>query len=216
MGLFDSIKRQITSDIKSAARSQTTRAVNGAVNSAVNSAVNTATKSGGSNKSVDIIFNTMPTSLADIKALKYADLKDPNGVAALVVVALNVYTQNRDEGIAMLNFLKGPNPLNPSEIQFINNRFMDGKNYVPRSFFNGATPDNDYTPSAPYTIKVMENPYSRDQLNEGYLVLHLQSGGADSVRQVKLRTKPSTGEWFLWEQFLLSDIRQPKSADPWA
>lgn len=216
MGLFDSIKRQITSDIKSAARSQTTRAVNGAVNSAVNSAVNTATKSGGSNKSVDIVFNTMPTSLADIKALKYADLKDPNGVAALVVVALNVYTQNRDEGIAMLNFLKGPNPLNPSEIQFINNRFMDGKNYVPRSFFNGATPDNDYTPSAPYTIKVMENPYSRDQLNEGYLVLHLQSGGADSVRQVKLRTKPSTGEWFLWEQFLLSDIRQPKSADPWA
>ena len=35
-------------------------------------------------------------------------------------------------------------------------------------------------------------------------------------RQIRLRTKPSTGEWFLWEQFILSDIRPPKSADPWA
>ena len=40
--------------------------------------------------------------------------------------------------------------------------------------------------------------------------------GADSARQIRLRTKPSTGQWFLWEQFLLSDIRVPVSADPWA
>ena len=46
--------------------------------------------------------------------------------------------------------------------------------------------------------------------------VQVESGGADSPRQIRLRTKPSTGEWFLWEQFILSDIRPPKSADPWA
>ena len=34
--------------------------------------------------------------------------------------------------------------------------------------------------------------------------------------QIKLRHKPSTDQWFLWEQFLFSDIRPPVGADPWA
>ena len=41
----------------------------------------------------------------------------------------------------------------------------------------------------------------------------VKSGGADSPRQVVLRSKPSTGQWFLWDQFLLSGIRKPKSQD---
>ena len=90
------------------------------------------------------------------------------------------------------------------------------KDYVPRSYFAGATPDNNYEPSEPYTIKFFENPYARDNIDEGYLTLQVESGGADSPRQIRLRTKPSTGEWFLWEQFILSDIRPPKAADPWA
>ena len=99
--------------------------------------------------------------------------------------------------------------------QFIADRFRD-KDYVPRSYFEGATPENNYEPAQPYTLKFFENPYSRDNFNEGYLTLHIKSGGADSARQVKLRTKPSTGQWFLWEQFLLADIRTPAAADPWA
>ena len=49
---------------------------------------------------------------------------------------------------------------------------------------------------------------------EGYATLYLRSGGADSPRQVKLRRKGE--QWFLWEQFLLSDIRTPAKDDPWA
>ena len=64
--------------------------------------------------------------------------------------------------------------------------------------------------------KFFENPYARDNIDEGYLTLQVESGGADSPRQIRLRTKPSTGQWFLWEQFLLSDVRVPVSADPWA
>ena len=35
-------------------------------------------------------------------------------------------------------------------------------------------------------------------------------------RPLKLRNKPSTGQWFLWEQQLLTGIRIPQVADPWA
>ncbi len=61
-----------------------------------------------------------------------------------------------------------------------------------------------------------ENPYARQNIDEGYLHLQVESGSADSPHQIGLCTKSSTGEWFLWEQFILSDIRPPKSADPWA
>ena len=46
--------------------------------------------------------------------------------------------------------------------------------------------------------------------------LYVVCSGADSPRPLKLRMKPSTGQWFLWEQQLLAGIRIPKAADPWA
>ena len=113
----------------------------------------------------------------------------------------------------MLNWLKGPKPLTPYEISFIDDRLRDGKTYVPFSYFNGATPDNNYTPDEPFTVTVESNPYSDD--NEGYMKLFIKSGGADSAREVILRLK-GDGQWLLWDQMLLPDIRVPKNADPWA
>ena len=77
----------------------------------------------------------------------------------------------------------------------------------------GAVPQNDYTPAEPYTINISENPYSYQE--QGYAKLFIQSGGADSPRPVQLR-KAKDGKWYLWEQFLLADIRVPESSDPWA
>ena len=66
----------------------------------------------------------------------------------------------------------------------------------------------------PYAVSVASNPYSFT--NENWAVMHVQSSGADSLRQIKLRKKPSTGQWFLNEIQCLSDIRIPVEADPWA
>ena len=63
-------------------------------------------------------------------------------------------------------------------------------------------------------LRAIDDHRMLDHMKRGVLVGF--SGGADSARQIKLRTKPSTGQWFLWEQFLLADIRKPVSADPWA
>lgn len=66
---------------------------------------------------------------------------------------------------------------------------------------------------APFTIVVESNHTSA--VEQGYMKLFIPCGGADSPRPIKLRMK-GDGRWFLWEQYLMTNIRQPKSADPWA
>ena len=162
-----------------------------------------------------VTFASLPKNLEEFQALPQARLKDPGEVAALVVAALSLYPENPDMTIQMLDFLRGPWPLNGIDKQFLRDRFR-GKEYLMRSYFLGATPDNNYTPAVPYQVVVSENPHSRDQLTDGYLTLYVNCSGADAPRPMKLRMKPSTGQWFLWEQQLLSGIRIPVSADPWA
>ena len=91
---------------------------------------------------------------------------------------------------------------------------LRGKEYKARSFLAGATPENSYQPTTPYTITVNENPYSFDE--ENWATLYVTSGGADTPRPIKLRKKPSTGQWFLNDIQCLSDIRVPVAEDPWA
>ncbi len=167
------------------------------------------------NKTYTVTLSGIPANLAELQAMPEGALKEPQHTAALTVAAFCMYPVDKESCFEMLNYLHGPRGLTPNDRQFIADRFRD-KDYVPRSYFAGATPENNYEPSMPYTITFFENPYSRDNIGEGYLTLHVESGGADSPRQIRLRTKPSTGEWFLWEQFILVDVRVPKAADPWA
>ena len=132
---------------------------------------------------------------------------------ALTIVALCRYEQNPEEAIEMLNFLKGPADVSTYEKQFIRER-LNGKGYKVLSFFAGATPENGYKPTIPYVISVSENPYSFDE--ENWATLYVTSGGADNPRPIKLRKKPSTGQWFLNDIQCLSDIRIPAEEDPWA
>ncbi len=158
-------------------------------------------------------FGSLPESLSELQALPEASLDSPFKAAALSVLALCAYGADKNIGIEMLNYLKGPQPLSPAEISFLDDRFRDGQWYVPFSYFKGATPENDYTPSTPFTLEIESNPNSG--LNEGYMTLWFESGGADSKRQITLRRK-GDGRWFLWEQFIMVGIRTPKSKDPWA
>ncbi len=158
-------------------------------------------------------FTALPETLSQMKALPEAALTDPFQTAALTVCALCAYAADKDVGTEMLNWLRGPRPLSPMEISFLNDRFRDGKTYVPFSYFKGATPENDYTPDVPFTLTVESNLYS--DANEGYKKLFVRSGGADHPREVILRRK-GDGTWWLWDQMLLVGIREPKSADPWA
>ena len=159
-----------------------------------------------------ITFYDLPETLEAFKVMAEAKQDTPFGTAALTVLAFCVYPKNKELSLRLLDFLRGPRPLSVMDKQFIADRFRD-KDYVPRSYFEGATPQNDYQPAEPYTIAVSENPYSYQ--NEGYATLYITSGGADSPRSVQLRLAKD-GKWYLWEQYILADIRKPECENPWA
>jgi len=175
------------------------------------------------NKRVTVTFQSLPQSVADLQALPQASLASPYGTAALAIAALCAYEQSAQAVADMLNVLRGPRPLTPYDLQFMRDR-LRGKGYKTFSFFEGATPQNNYTPARPYRVTVFDNPYSwvsedTSQSSAGpvqYARLLLQSFGADSPRFITMRLKPSTNQWFLWEHQLLADIRIPAAADDWA
>ncbi|MBR6514638.1 MAG: hypothetical protein IKT46_07385 [Clostridia bacterium] len=162
---------------------------------------------------MDFVFMSLPTNLTELKQLPEAVLNSPFKTAALTLAVLCNYGNNPDATYEMLDFLKGPENVSEYEKQFIRDR-LKGKEYKAFSYFNGATPENGYTPFKPYTISVTENPYSFPE--ENWATLYVKSSGADSSRGIKLRKKPSTGQWFLNDIQCLSDIRVPMASDPWA
>ena len=165
------------------------------------------------NHSERFTFKTLPTNVAELQALPEASLDSPFKTTALTLAVLCHFETDPAQTFEMLNFLKGPSPLSGFEKQFITEHLGKAV-YKARSYFEGATPENNYTPAQPYTITVSQSPYSFP--DENWATLYVTSGGADNPRSVKLRQKPSTGQWFLNEIQCLSGIRLPVQYDPWA
>ena len=129
MSLFDKIRNQTTN--------------------AVGQAVNNVAK--GGNKSIPVVFTSMPETLAEFTALPQAAMQTPFDTAALFVAALCVYPLSKDECVSMINYLRGPNPMAAREVSFLADRMAQNNKagFLGMSYFNGATPQNDYTPSTP-------------------------------------------------------------------
>ena len=205
MGLFDKLKNQAAGAAQGA-----TRQLGNQASKTIGQAVSNVGK--GVGKSVSVTFGSMPQTLAEFTTLPQAEMKTPFDTAAMLVAALCVYPGNKTEAVAMINFLRGPRPLAPREESFIGERLRD-KDYLPASYFNGATPQNGYVPSEPYTVVISDGPYSYTTENMANLLL--QSSGADEKREVQLRLSKD-GKWYLWEHKLLPGIRQPEAQNPWA
>ena len=203
MGFFDSFKRQAESALK--------REVSQGISKAVDNAAQSVGK--GKNHTETFTFASLPANVAELQALPEASLDSAFKTTALTLAVLCNYERNPEATVEMLNFLKGPGEVSGFEKQFIKEH-LGSKGYKARSYFEGATPQNSYKPDVPYKITVIENPYSFD--NQDWATLYVKSGGADNPRPMKLRRKPSTGQWFLVEIQCLADIRVPVEEDPWA
>ena len=160
-----------------------------------------------------ITFDKLPDNLAELQAMPEASLNEPEYTAALFLAVMMHYPVSKEVTYEMLECLRGPDGLSTYEKQFLADRMSDGQEYVVRSFFNGTSPDNDYTPTMPYTV---ETERGFDQELDGRMKIFITSSGADTKRHILLRHKPSTNQWFIEDQMLLAMIRAPKSSDPWA
>ena len=194
MGIFDSLKNMTNQTVKN----NVSKAVSGAVNNAMH-------------KSKTFVFADYPKNADELKKIPELDFLSPLSTAAFAMLVLLEYDESPENTIEMLNVLKGPQPMNGMDIQFLRDR-IKGRGYIPRSYFEGSSVKNDYTPNVPYKITVSEYAYTYQ--SEGYAKVQVQSSGADSPRPIELRRKGN--QWFLWRNLALSDIRTPASNDPWA
>ncbi len=156
-------------------------------------------------------FENLPTSLAEFKAMAQYDLTTAQFTAAAFLLSLLVYRDNRELGLTLIDYLRGPQPLSNRDKQFLNNRLVD-KPYLAASYFAGADKANNYTPTE-LTIEILENDTSFSEV--GYAKFYIKSAGADSARPITVRQKGD--DYFLWEysSILLSIIR-PAAQDTWA
>ena len=213
MGFLDSILNSAGNSISSAVTSGSRKVMNNALKGAdklANQAINNIKQ-----KKETFTFDRIPETVDELKALPQANLQNPFGVVALVILAMNNFNRDLDKCKEMLTFLKGPGTLMNQEISRMNDQ-LKGKDYLMRSYFEGTTPENNYKPTEPYKITVFDHPNSYDNEKDGYVTLWVKSSGSDSDRQVRLRKKQSTGEWFLNEEYLTPGIKTPQEADPWA
>lgn len=213
MGFLDSILNSAGNSISSAVTSGSRKVMNNALKGAdklANQAINNIKQ-----KKETFTFDRIPETVDELKALPQANLQNPFGVVALVILAMNNFNRDLDKCKDMLAFLKGPGTLMNQEISRMNDQ-LKGKDYLMRSYFEGTSPENNYKPTEPYKITVFDHPNSYDNEKDGYVTLWVKSSGSDSDRQVRLRKKQSTGEWFLNEEYLTPGIKAPQEADPWA
>ena len=212
MGLLDDLLRKLGTSAQNAVHSGAVKVKNGIENGLENAVKNAKKKASVKHKTVK--FEKLPQNVEEMKAMRSFDQKDEYAVAAFTVAALFRFVSDPEDGRAMLNVLKGPEDVSNLELQMMEERLTDNE-YLIRSYFKGAEPENDYRPKDPWTVEMEEYSNSRDIDN--YLSLYVVSGGADNPRQIQLRKKPSTGEWFVWVfEGLLMDIRIPVSEDKWA
>ena len=142
MGIFDSLKNMTNQAVKN----NVSKAVSGAVNNAMH-------------KSKTFVFADYPKNADELKKMPELDFSSPLSTAAFAMLVLLEYDESPENTIEMLNVLKGPQPMNGIDVQFLRDR-IKGRGYIPRSYFEGSSVKNDYTPNVPYKITVSEYAYT--------------------------------------------------------
>ena len=108
----------------------------------------------------------LPDTAAEFEALSR---RTPEEVCACFLCALNLYIKDKDAGVAAMDLLRGPRPMTPYDAQFLRDR-LRGKEYLPLAYFEGAAPENSYTPAQPYVLNVLPDPRPQD-MEPGYRAL---------------------------------------------
>ena len=160
---------------------------------------------------IKVVFEELPQTAEDLEALlALYPQSDARNTGAFFIASLVRYVDSSDDGLAMIDLLRGVRPMNDMDKNFLKDRLRD-KTYLPGAYFEGAKPENDYTPDDPWTLMVYDDPM---QAEEGYLYIQVATTGADSRRRITLREKD--GQYYLWEYSnVLTGIRLPASEDPW-
>lgn len=154
---------------------------------------------------VSVQIPSLPTSIEEFLELRDRVATSPEGGAAMMVVALLAYADGEGLGqecltcaVARTRLVDGTRgykgrQLSNASLQRIRMQ-INGRDYVPRSYLSGTTPDDSYQVSeAPYAIECLRNVHSGDPAS-GKCKVFVVSSGADSPRPVTLAVNEN-GIW---------------------
>lgn len=173
-------------------------------------------------KELTIEFLALPKNVEDLKLI---DRSGDNGkfvVVALLLASLKTWKKEDEETCSemmkeLLNSPTVPNSYSNFTKSFVKDRMLQNDKYdfLADAYFDGANPDNGYTPNNPLSITLREYPYA-PQLSTMYgpniYVEKIVSDfkGADSERSVSVYKDPKDQKWYIWSdsyKSLLVDIK---------
>jgi len=149
-------------------------------------------------------IDTLPKNIDEFISLRNEIAKSPEGGAAIMIVALILYSHDENFGKQCLtvavtqdqliegNYYKGYKLLN-SQMSLIESQIAHQK-YIPNSYINGTSPDNNYElPKNNLTLNFTRNKYSGTE-QSGSVKVFVLCSGADTARPVRVE-KNDKGIW---------------------
>ena len=176
-----------------------------------------------------VTFNRFPATVEEFKQVRGQIGKEPHGAVALQMMAYEMYRRDRAIGEACIRLNNSLSNVN-QPISRLRELFGNDSNYARpyqiAAFLKGATPQNGYSPSKPYTVEVRVHPVNRYQYSNDYQtqVLYLQvltkgkSSGVEGVSVLKTLKpgEPSEGQYFIVFNCggVYSQVQQVSFANP--
>ncbi|MBQ4463755.1 MAG: hypothetical protein II915_04990 [Eubacterium sp.] len=171
-----------------------------------------------------IVFDKLPETKDELQSI---DRSGENGkyvtMALLFAVVRNWTPEKKDVCNSMLEILlNSPTcgiTFNNFGREFVRDRMMQNNKYpyLGNSYFDGATPENGYTPSSPLTVTLEEYVYNLPPSTMYGSTLSIERvvtrfAGADTERYVDFYMDPKDGNWYIWSdtyKSILADIKTP-------
>ena len=168
-------------------------------------------------KKITYTFNALPRNIEELKTLEVNDreyFKSPHFVTALFICCLNRLPDNSTDTWEMINYLRTHTAtvgednimkISKDNTQNIVQNLLENDTHgFPsvnglRSYFAGSSPDNQYTPTTPYQVTIVEKSdvYTTKDGNL-YARLYVESSGYDDpVGPLKLR-KVEGHDWLVY------------------
>lgn len=175
-------------------------------------------------KELTIEFLALPKNVEDLKLI---DRSGDNGkfvVVALLLASLKTWKKEDEETCSemmkeLLNSPTVPNNYSNFTKSFVKDRMLQNDKYdfLADAYFDGATPENAYTPREPLAITLREFPYAPQTSTMYGPTLYIEKivsdfKGADSERSVSVYKDPKNQKWYIWSdsyKSLLVDIKTP-------